>query len=1104
VGEYQDSKRLEMPSHLLSRELPCSATAPNPDRFKLACKHRLIVPEHFQQGPDSQGVPVVEEAFALVKELSQLEKSRNLLILEKNRESSLAYWDALRKHRLNLQQRRSSSGGAPEPLRATSLSTVMSVSALPEFMRDHVERSQLYMSPLASFPVDDDGGMALQKLSSSGMNLGKKNQALIKSGHSNSVKGKNKRIGSTTGQVARHFVTYLAPAAAGARGVRGGSVQADGQTVNVLEDDAEGADTFQDGVSSSSSQSASPRSSSSDLKAYSNTGVGVAAASSSSSSSSNELKRFAMVIPKVKCLPKSIAWVRTRRNVDGADQKDLRYLPYFSDEDGFWNDKRLETAVSEHFDQIIGEIEPEVNSESLETAILWLVEKHGGLPVPYQLMPHYNNSSRGDGMDNGDDDGDKDDNDDDDDDDDGGGGGYGDYNARQGSPISLSSTIATDSDQFGSFEVSPSIVDVYTSLGITRERLTSTFTRINSVRNIKKGELAIHHDQARIKRFGNIEFLALLDPVAGAALYSYESKCPTGLGLSNSGDFSRVLANYRDLLCRFCYIYDCSVHFIKQPQPKKKEPFLPFPSALDGGKADPVDEAISNVDLLLASRLARAGKRARVVAAGVSADEQALQNLGGDAVSSGARKRASLAGAEDDDQIAAEVAAAQPESSLVDVYNADAFGSIVYQSLGGGSTLVSSNGVSFPPGGSFPHSPAAAAAAAATNFSPAEDQSPETQPEILRSWNSAADIQPKLYSSLLIPTATQNPIRLLDVEKATLRRLSRLYGGDIETITLMLGTRSISAVKSFMEEDGLIDSFCMPCDTSFTKIYRKSSVNLDRKMRPHNKGNAKHYIACNHEGECKESNCSCLQKKMFCEKYCACDFSCKHKFKGCKCGSGSCRTPNCPCFAASRECDPDLCGKCGASMRDEFLAELAQGAAFAKAAAGSGEENGADSGLKDKVSGCKNTVIRRGRCKRTRVGVSAVHGWGLYLLENAKKDDLIIEYLGEVISQPEADRRGVIYDKQGLSYLFNINDDAVVDATRVGNNAKFINHDEADANLYPKIFFVDGDYRVGFFAKKHLSRGVELTFNYGYADDVAPHWAHKLGRWRESGTVERE
>jgi hypothetical protein len=238
------------------------------------------------------------------------------------------------------------------------------------------------------------------------------------------------------------------------------------------------------------------------LKAYSNTGVGVAAASSSSSSSSNELKRFAMVIPKVKCLPKSIAWVRTRRNVDGADQKDLRYLPYFSDEDGFWNDKRLETAVSEHFDQIIGEIEPEVNSESLETAILWLVEKHGGLPVPYQLMPHYNNSSRGDGMDNGDDDGDKDDDDDDDDDD--GGGGYGDYNARQGSPISLSSTIATDSDQFGSFEVSPSIVDVYTSLGITRERLTSTFTRINSVRNIKKGELAIHHDQARIKRFGNI------------------------------------------------------------------------------------------------------------------------------------------------------------------------------------------------------------------------------------------------------------------------------------------------------------------------------------------------------------------------------------------------------------------------------------------------------------------------------------------------------------------------------------------------------------------------------------------------------------------------
>lgn len=38
-------------------------------------------------------------------------------------------------------------------------------------------------------------------------------------------------------------------------------------------------------------------------------------------------------------------------------------------------------------------------------------------------------------------------------------------------------------------------------------------------------------------------------------------------------------------------------------------------------------------------------------------------------------------------------------------------------------------------------------------------------------------------------------------------------------------------------------------------------------------------------------------------------------------------------------------------------------------------------------------------------------GWGLFTGEAIGKDEFIIEYIGEMVTQEEAERRGAIYDK---------------------------------------------------------------------------------------------
>ncbi|CAL4914067.1 unnamed protein product [Urochloa decumbens] len=228
------------------------------------------------------------------------------------------------------------------------------------------------------------------------------------------------------------------------------------------------------------------------------------------------------------------------------------------------------------------------------------------------------------------------------------------------------------------------------------------------------------------------------------------------------------------------------------------------------------------------------------------------------------------------------------------------------------------------------------------------------------------------------------------------------------------------------------------------------------------------YNPCGCQQMCGK-DCPCVENGTCCEKYCGCSKSCKNKFRGCHCAKSQCRSRQCPCFAASRECDPDVCRNCWVSCGDGSLGE--------PPARGDGYQ-------------CGNMKLLLKQQQRILLGRSDIAGWGAFIKNPVNKNDYLGEYTGELISHKEADKRGKIYDRANSSFLFDLNDQYVLDAYRKGDKLKFANH-SSNPNCFAKVMLVAGDHRVGIYAKEHIEASEELFYDYRYGPDQAPAWARR-------------
>ncbi|XP_044272222.1 histone-lysine N-methyltransferase NSD3 [Tribolium madens] len=106
-------------------------------------------------------------------------------------------------------------------------------------------------------------------------------------------------------------------------------------------------------------------------------------------------------------------------------------------------------------------------------------------------------------------------------------------------------------------------------------------------------------------------------------------------------------------------------------------------------------------------------------------------------------------------------------------------------------------------------------------------------------------------------------------------------------------------------------------------------------------------------------------------------------------------------------------------------------------------------------------------------------GWGLKTLAPIRKGQFVIEYVGEMIDEQEYQRRvqKMHEQKEENYYFLTIDKDRMLDAGPKGNVARFMNH-SCDPNCETQKWTVNGDTRVGLFAKCDIPAGTELTFNY--------------------------
>ncbi|KAJ1720670.1 hypothetical protein LPJ53_004731 [Coemansia erecta] len=143
---------------------------------------------------------------------------------------------------------------------------------------------------------------------------------------------------------------------------------------------------------------------------------------------------------------------------------------------------------------------------------------------------------------------------------------------------------------------------------------------------------------------------------------------------------------------------------------------------------------------------------------------------------------------------------------------------------------------------------------------------------------------------------------------------------------------------------------------------------------------------------------------------------------------------------------------------------------------------------------CVTRVIQKGSNVNLEIFRTQHKGWGVRSRQHIKKGTFIAEYVGEIITSEDADRRGCDDTAAGLTYLFDLDmntpkgaiSEFSIDAKTHGNISHFFNH-SCDPNLEIRQAFVEHRdprlHRLVFFTTRDIEPKEELVFDYDPSND---------------------
>ena len=143
---------------------------------------------------------------------------------------------------------------------------------------------------------------------------------------------------------------------------------------------------------------------------------------------------------------------------------------------------------------------------------------------------------------------------------------------------------------------------------------------------------------------------------------------------------------------------------------------------------------------------------------------------------------------------------------------------------------------------------------------------------------------------------------------------------------------------------------------------------------------------------------------------------------------------------------------------------------------------------------CVSRVVQKGRQIPLEIFMTAKCGFGVRSSKPVYKGQFIDNYLGEVISEKELERREKLTDAKTPSYLFRLdwftpesNDNYHIDGKNFGSATRFVNHScEPNCYIVP-VMMNHADrkvYRLSFFATKNIPPMGELTIDYNPQEAV--------------------